>query len=465
MSTPHITLIGAGPVGSLTAIYLAQRGYQVSVFERRADMRSCNIAAGRSINLALANRGIHPLKEVGLMDKVDKMLIPMTGRVIHDTDGNTNFQAYGQRENEVIYSVSRGDLNKLLMDEAQATGQVTFTFNEAVSEIDFANKTVSFINQQDDSVSRHSFALLIGADGGGSVVRKAIHQQLEQDEQLEPKKTCNNRYNRTESLGHSYKELVIPAGNNQSYLIEKEALHIWPRGEYMMIALPNLGGSFTVTLFLPNEGENSFAQLTTEAQLNTFFNEQFADALAIIPTLAEDFFNNPTGHLATVRCDPWHYGDSTFLIGDAAHAIVPFHGQGMNCGFEDASVLNQILNKHASNQQDNWHGVFTDYHDERKPNGDAIADLALSNYIEMRSSVREANYLLKKELAFALEKRHPKHFIPRYSMVMFHLLPYAQAKRRGAIQNQILEQLSQDISHIDEVDMALADKLIKEQLK
>jgi kynurenine 3-monooxygenase len=459
MNPQHITIIGAGPVGSLTAIYLAQRGYQVSVFEKRPDMRTSDISAGRSINLALANRGIHPLNEVGLMDKVEPMLIPMNGRMVHDVEGNTNFQAYGQRENEVIHSVSRGDLNKLLMTEAEATGNVTISFSEAVTQVDFDKKTVSFTNEISGEKSTHPYELLIGADGSGSVIRKAVHRELGSPEFNE-----TGSFNRYDALGHSYKELCIPPGKNNSYQIEKNALHIWPRGQYMLIALPNIDSSFTVTLFLPNEGENSFAELTTEEQVTAFFKEQFADALAVIPTLAEDFFANPTGHLATVRCDPWHHANNTLLIGDAAHGIVPFHGQGMNCGFEDAGVLNQILDKYSNNEQDNWSQVFEDYASERQPNGNAIADLAIDNYIEMRDSVREPNYLLKKELAFELEKRHPDHFIPRYSMVMFHLLPYSQAKRRGEIQNEILNQLTANITDVADADFALAEQLICERL-
>lgn len=459
MKPQHITIIGAGPVGSLTAIYLAQRGYQVSLFEKRPDMRNTDISAGRSINLALANRGIHPLKEVGLMDKVEPMLIPMTGRMVHDLAGNTSYQAYGQRANEVIYSVSRGDLNKLLMDQAQATENVTIAFNQSVESIDFNQQTIHLVDEVSGASTSHSFELLIGADGSGSAVRKAVHQQLGSAEFSE-----NGSYNRFEPLGHSYKELCILAGKNNGYQIDKNALHIWPRGEYMLIALPNIDGSFTVTLFLPNEGDNSFAELTSHDQVNAFFAEQFSDALALIPTLADEFFANPTGHLATVRCDPWHHANNTLLIGDAAHGIVPFHGQGMNCGFEDASILNKILDRYADNHQDNWNQVFSDYQADRQPNGNAIADLAIDNYIEMRSSVRDAKYLLKKELAFALEKRHSDHFIPRYSMVMFHLLPYAQAKRRGEIQNEILNQLTVEIDNVTDVDMDLADKLIGERL-
>jgi len=459
MEPKHITLIGAGPVGSMTAVFLAQRGYNVSIFEKRPDMRTTNISAGRSINLSLANRGIVPLTEIGVMEKVEKMLIPMTGRMVHDLQGNTNYQVYDKRDNEVIHSVSRGDLNKLLMDHAQQTGQVDIEFNQAVNDIDFDAKTITFTDQLTGGVKTVDYDLLIGADGSGSVVRKALHKKLGS-----PEHNDNGSFNRFDQLGHSYKELCIPAGKDNSYQIDKHTLHIWPRGEYMLIALPNLGGSFTVTLFLPNEGKNSFAELTDKAKVEAFFAEQFADALKLIPTLAEDFFANPTGHLATVRCDPWCLKDNTLLIGDAAHGIVPFHGQGMNCGFEDASVLNKILDKFASNESDNWSEVFDEYQKARQPNGNAIADLALDNYIEMRADVSDSKYILKQELSFALEMRHPKHFIPRYCMVMFHLLPYCEAKRRGEIQNQILDQLLENASTVAEVDMVLADELIKQKL-
>ena len=459
METKTITIIGSGPVGALTGLYLAQRGYQVEIFEKRPDMRKTNISAGRSINLALANRGISPLTEVGVMDRVEAMLIPMTGRMVHDLEGNTNYQAYGQKEHEVIHSVSRGDLNKLLMEEAESTGQVNIHFEQAIENIDFKTKTLTFKHQQTDELTEHNYDILIGADGSGSVVRKAIHKRLQS-----PEFSVNGSFNRFDQLGHSYKELCIPPGNNGSYQIEKNALHIWPRGEYMLIALPNLDGSFTVTLFLPNEGENSFAELTDHDKVTAFFKEQFSNALELIPNLADEFFANPTGHLATVRCDPWVHNNNTLLIGDAAHGIVPFHGQGMNCGFEDASVLNKILDQFADNDQDNWDQVFSEYEKARQPNGNAIADLALDNYIEMRASVREPNYLLKKELAFKLEQRYPDNFIPRYSMVMFHLLPYAEAQRRGEIQNDILDELTKNLSSVDDVDMEKADELIKRHL-
>lgn len=390
MSKQHITIIGAGPVGSLTALFLAQRGYKVSLFEKRPDMRKNAISAGRSINLALANRGISPLEKVGLMDKVNAMLIPMKGRMVHDIEGNTNFQAYGQKPHEVIYSVSRRDLNILLMDEAQATGNVTIEFEHSVEGVDFDKKIITMTNDQSGERIGHNYELLIGSDGSPSAVRKALHADLPKDD---------NHYNRMEMLDHSYKELCIPPGDNGSFLIEKSALHIWPRGEYMLIALPNTDGSFTVTLFSPNEGENGFAELTDKASVTAFFAKQFKDALDVIPNLAEEFLGNPTGRLGTVRSNPWHHADNTLLIGDAAHGIVPFHGQGMNCGFEDAGVLNELLDE----LNDDWHKVMPAYQQARKPNGDAIADLALDNYIEMRKSVAEAKYLQKKSLAFELE--------------------------------------------------------------
>lgn len=458
MKITKITLVGSGPVGALTAIYLAQRGYQVDIFEKRPDMRQTEISAGRSINLALANRGIQPLTEVGVMDQVAPMLIPMTGRMIHDENGDTHYQAYGQQAHEVIYSVGRGALNQLLMDEAEKTDLVKIHFHQALEAVDLEDNCLTFVDQNTKERTTHHYEMLIAADGSGSAIRKAMHQQLNSPEFNE-----HGSFNRFDQLGHSYKELCIPPGPGNSYQIEQNALHIWPRGEYMLIALPNLDGSFTVTLFLPNQGENSFAELTTQAKVEAFFAEQFNDALTLIPDLAAAFFANPTGHLATVRCDPWCYKNS-MLIGDAAHGIVPFHGQGMNCGFEDASVLNQILDQFAEQSHDNWQSVLAAYQQARQPNGNAIADLALDNYIEMRASVREPKYLLKKALAFELEQRYPQQFIPRYSMVMFHLLPYAEAQRRGEIQNAILEQLVAGVEDIEQVDMDLAARLIAQQL-
>lgn len=433
-----ITLSGGGLVGSLLAIYLAKRDFKVEVFESREDMRKVNISAGRSINLALANRGIYPLEEVGVMDKIRPSLITMKGRMVHDIDGNTNFQAYGQKEHEVIYSVSRAELNKVLMTEAEKTGNVTFHFEQKITDVDWDASTLSLSNANANANGNDerqiTFERLIGTDGAGSIVRKAILQKGSTQNSIEP-------------LGHSYKELCVPPGVNGDFQMEKEALHIWPRGGFMLIALPNPDASFTLTLFMPSQGENSFASIDNEEKLVAFFSKQFPDVLPLIPDLKHDFFENPTGSLATVRCAPWHYKDQGLVLGDAAHAIVPFHGQGMNCGFEDCHDFNACMDNMQS-----WDTFFEQVAQLRKPNADAIADLALDNYIEMRDSVRDPNYLLRKQIAFKLEQWFPEQFTPRYSMVMFHRLPYAQAQKLGEIHKELLAELSADIDDIEQLD-------------
>ncbi len=440
-----ITIIGAGLVGSLMSIFLGRRGYTVDVFEKLPDIRKHSIAAGRSINLALANRGIRPLKKVGIMDKVEQLLIPMSGRMLHDTDGQLQYQSYGQRDHEVIYSVSRGGLVSLLRDEAESTGRVTFHFEHSLESIDHDKQTL--VIKGDDAPSfTYAFDILLAADGAGSRIRRSLESLGQVN--------C-----RSELLDHSYKELTIPASQSGGFLIDKNALHIWPRGQYMLIALPNLDGSFTVTLFLPNDGELSFASLHTDEAVQKLFHDQFYDVIELIPDLSDMFFENPTGILGTIRCQQWHYKNS-LLIGDAAHAIVPFHGQGMNCGFEDCFELNRLLDEH----NDDWHKVMDLYTDVRKDNANAIADMALDNYIEMRDSVRDPKFHLKKAIAFELERAYPRQFIPRYSMVSFSHIPYAQAQQRGVIQAQILNELSQGIENVEEFDRDHADQLIKQQL-
>jgi len=442
----QVTLVGAGLVGSLLAVLLAKRGFKVELFERRADMRKENISAGRSINLALANRGIFPLEQAGLMEKVKPILTTMKGRMIHDEKGEQNFQTYGQKREEVIYSVSRAELNKICMNAAEETGLVTFHFNQTCSSVDLNNNTLVLTNSKTNEQSIRSFNRLIGTDGSASSVREAIHKIESTQHDILP-------------LGHSYKELLIPAGQNGEFQIEKNALHIWPRGGYMLIALPNEDASFTVTLFMPNEGEVSFKSVNSKEKLNLFFQTNFSDAVSLLPDLEKDFFNNPTGHLATVKCSPWHYQDKALLLGDAAHAVVPFHGQGMNCGFEDALELANTIDQ-FNNPILDWKTVFSMVDKNRKPNGDAIADMAIENYITMRDSVRDEKFILKNQLAFELEKRFPKRFCPRYSMVMFHRLPYSEAKERGVIQEDILSQLTDGLSDIGEIDFELAEKLV-----
>lgn len=438
--TSEITLVGAGLAGSLLAVFLARRGYRVTLLERRLDPRKGGVAAGRSINLALANRGIAALEAVGVMKSVRSELIPMAGRMLHDEEGRLKLIPYGNKPHEVIYSVSRAGLNTLLLDAAEATGRVSIRFGETVSGIDFAARRV--LPQE------LPYDVLIGTDGSASAVRAAILERTGGQLDEEP-------------LGHGYKELAIPpASRSGGFRMEKGALHIWPRGEYMLIALPNVDGSFTVTLFLPNQGEESFQALTTPEAVEALFRRRFADAILLMPGLTEDFFANPTGHLETIRCAPWSFEDHALVLGDAAHAIVPFHGQGMNAAFEDCEAFDRCL----EDPDRPWNEIFAEFEKRRRPDTGAIADMALENYVEMRSTVREPKFQLKKDLAFRLEERHPGRFIPRYSMVMFHTIPYAEARRRGAIQEEILDALTLRTASLDDVDLARADRLIEERL-
>ncbi len=448
-SDDRVTILGAGLAGSLLAVFLARRGLGVEVLEKRADMRHEEIAGGRSINLALADRGIHALRAAGVMDRVEPLLTPMPGRMLHDQEGTLSFQKYGRRPEEINYSVSRADLNRVLMDAAEATECVSFRFGTAGEDLDLETGEVVLTDETSGESRRHPTRVVFAADGAGSPIRKALVRDCGVNASVEP-------------LPHAYKELVIPAAADGTYRIEREALHIWPRGGYMLIALPNLDGSFTVTLFLAAEGDPSFASLTGEAQVRELFEEQFPDAMALIPDLMRDFFANPTGQLGTVRCDRWTDGAKAVLLGDAAHAVVPFHGQGMNCAFEDCVALDRLIGA----QGEDWPVVFAAYESERKANADAIADMALENYVEMRDTVRDPIFHVRKTLEFLLEQRHPDRFIPRYSMVMFHEeIPYAEAKRRGEIQRKILEELTADETRADEVPLAAADALVRERLE
>lgn len=428
-------------------LFLARRGLNVTIFERRPDMRKVELPAGRSINLALANRGINALDRMGLMDEVGDLLIPMRGRMIHGPDGTQNLQPYGNKPHEVIYSVSRAALNMILLDAAEANN-ITIKFNQRCDDVDFTDKTLKFFDEIEQREQSLGFDRVIGADGGGSVVRPAI---------------SHRRYGAVDEqqLGHGYKELTIPAGPDGTFLLEKNALHIWPRGGFMLIALPNINGSFTATLFLPNEGPQSFASLQTEQVIAEFFDANFADAVPLIENLTGSFFENPTGALGTIRSEHWHDGGDALVIGDAAHAVVPFHGQGMNAGFEDCVALDQCLENLVG---DDWPGAFAAFEAKQKPNANAIADMALENYVEMRDSVLDSGFQLKKEIAWKLESLYPDHFIPRYSMVMFHLLPYSEAYARGEIQAQILDELAASAQSADDIDMALAKQLIEKRI-
>jgi len=421
----EITIIGAGLVGSLLSIYLSKRGYKVKVFERSADMRKEKISAGRSINLALSDRGIKALEEVGILDEIRKICIPMHGRYIHNADGSTSFQPYG-KEGQYINSVSRGELNKKLMDLAEHQGAEIY-FNHKCEFIDWQTNTITF-ELPDLDRQTSNFKLLFGADGAYSATRLQHHLQ-------------HDRFQYSQYyIDFGYKELNIPAGEGEGFRMEKNALHIWPRGNYMLIALPNIDGSFTCTLFFPFDGEPSFSSLDTREKVKAFFEKTFTDAVPLMPTLEDDFFNNPTSSLVTVKCYPWIREDKFALIGDAAHAIVPFFGQGMNCGFEDCSVLNRLIEKH----DEDWSTILSEYQQLRKPDGDAIAELALNNFIEMRDKIADPKFLLQKKIEAKLHEKYPGKWIPAYSQVTFSpQIRYSDALKRGQRQEAIMKEVMQ----------------------
>jgi kynurenine 3-monooxygenase len=417
----HIAIAGAGLVGSLLSIYLAKRGYHVSVFERRGDMRSSGYDGGRSINLALSTRGIRALDEVGLAEEIKKVAIPMHRRAMHDREGNLTYQPYG-KEGQFINSVSRGALNIVLMNKAEELG-VEFIFQHRITKVDLESTTLTTVDSRQSTVDR-KFDLIIGADGAFSAVRGALQ--------------FTDRFDYSQDyIDHGYKELHIPPGAAGSFKLEKNALHIWPRESFMMIALPNPDGSFTCTLFFPFDGNPSFSKLKTDAEVSMFFESTFPDAVELMPTLLEDYNTNPTSSLVTVRCYPW-VKNNTLLIGDAAHAIVPFFGQGMNAGFEDCRILNELLNQ----LDDDWKKVLSVFQQSRKKDADAIAQLALDNFIEMRDLVADADFLLRKKIEARLHQLYPTQWIPLYSMVTFHnSMPYSIAYETGQKQKKIMDEV------------------------
>jgi kynurenine 3-monooxygenase len=446
-SKNDVIIVGAGLVGSLLSIYLAKRGYNVKVYERRGDMRAEEMAAGRSINLALSDRGIKALEEVGVMDEIRKIAIPMHGRFIHNADGTTAFQPYG-KTGQFINSVSRGELNKQLITLAEDCGVEIFFHEKCVTVNWKANEVVFESNLTSESETL-CFNRLFGADGAYAASR--LQHQLQHD-----------RFEYHQSyINYGYKELTIPAGDNGSFRIEKNALHIWPRGNYMLIALPNVDGSFTCTLFFPFEGDPSFASLDSPRKLKTFFEKTFTDVVPLMPTLEEDFFARPASSLVTVKCYPWIREDKFALIGDAAHAIVPFFGQGMNCGFEDCSVLNDLLEKHA----ENWASVLKEYQELRKPDADAIADMALNNFIEMRDKIADPKFLLQKKIESKLHNNHPEKWIPAYAQVTFSPhIRYSEALERGNKQEAIMQQVMQVKNIEDKWDSHEIEQFILSQL-
>ena len=443
MNKEKFTLIGAGLTGPLLATYLAQQGYSVEIFERRPDMRKESISAGRSINLALSARGNHALKEVGLYDKIKPNTIPMKGRMIHDLNGNTHLQPYGQKENEVIFSVSRAQLNMDLMTLAEETGKVTIRFNHQLLSADLEQNKLLFQLSNSLEEIELPFNRVIGCDGSASILRKSIVEKADIQYVKKP-------------LGHGYKELTIPPLKSGKFRIEPNALHIWPRGNHMLIALPNNDCSFTCTLFFPMTGATSFETVKTEKDILDLFQSQFHDAIKLIPNLVEDFQKNSTGDLASVYCKPWHLGDKALLIGDAAHAVVPFFGQGMNASFQDCSTLAKLM---GQNKND-WKTIFNTFSSVQVENGHAIADMAIENYLEMRDHVNDTEYKKRRNVELKLERMFPGQFIPRYSMVSFHQIPYAEVYQRGGKQFKIIGDVLKADPSGQSIDKDMVEKML-----
>jgi len=449
MEKKNISVAGAGLVGSLLSIYLAKRGHKVDIYEGRADARTANYGGGRSINLALSDRGLKALAGVGLDQKVlDQMSIPMRRRVMHDKEGNLSFQPYG-KEGQAINSVSRSGLNAMLMDEAEASG-VDIHFEQRCKAIDLELASARFENPSGESREVEA-DLLFGADGAYSAVRSAMVR------------TDRFSYSQ-EYIEHGYKELTIPPGAEGEFLMEKNALHIWPRGNYMLIALPNPDASFTCTLFFPFEGDPSFESLDTTAKARRFFEETFADALALMPDFDKEWETNPNASLLIVRCFPWTRNGKVALIGDASHAIVPFYGQGMNSGFEDCTVLSRLMDEHG----DDWDALFKAYETERKPDGDAIADLAMRNFVEMRDLTGDADFLLQKKIEAKFSKKYPNKWTPLYSLVTFSAdIRYSEAIALGRKQDALMAEIMAmpniheiwDSEAVETKMLALAEKL------
>lgn len=415
-------VVGAGLVGSLWTVFLARRGYEVEVYERRPDMRTAGYSGGRSINLAMSERGWKAVEKAGIREKIEKVAIPMPGRMMHSVSGELTFQPYG-KAGEAIYSVSRGGLNLELLNIAGAFPNVRFFFDHRCADVDLENPRITFEDLKTNTLKTVDAPLIFAADGAFSAVRYAIQK--------------TDRFNYTQFyLEHGYKELSIPPGPDGRHRLDPSALHIWPRGNFMLIALPNADGSFTCTLFLPFEGETSFEKLTGDDAVTAFFRRYFSDAVPHMPTLLEDFRTNPTASLITVKCAPWQWQNRILLIGDAAHAIVPFYGQGMNAGFEDCTILDAMHDELGSD----WSKIIPQFARQRKADGDAIAELAQRNFIEMRDLVADPKFLLRKKIAARLHERHPD-FLPVYSMVTFSNTPYHVALREDDEQNRLFRQI------------------------
>ena len=417
-----ITIVGAGLVGSLCAVYMTKRGHRVTIFERRKDLRSEIITAGKSINLALSERGWTALKKVGIDHQVMKISIPMYKRIMHDMEGNLSEQPYGNQE-QAIYSVSRAQLNVLMMEMAEKNG-ATLHFNEKCVGANLEEAIATFENTKTATKQEISADLLIGADGSLSAVREQMVKKYQHDYE----------YNEIE---HDYKELLIPAGENGTHLLDKNALHIWPRGNFMLIALANLDGSFTCTLFAPKKGKNSFEGLNSKQEVKNYFTTIFPDFVSLVPNLYQQWSTNPTSDLGIVKTFPWHVKDASIIIGDAAHATVPFYGQGMNAGFEDCRILDELLDKY----KDNLEICFNEYSKVRKPNGDGVQDLSMQNFVVMRDKTADPKFLLQKKIEKKFANLYPDKWTPLYSMVSFTNIPYAEVWKIGMKQEKLMQNI------------------------
>lgn len=421
---PKVIIVGAGLVGSLWSVLLAKRGYQVDVYELRDDPRRTGFRGGRSINLAMSDRGWRAIEQAGIRAEVEKDAIPMHGRMMHNEAGQLTFQPYGQ-EGQAIYSVSRGGLNLDLIDIGDQYDNLTYHFGYKCLGIDLKTNTARFESTATGEVMEVTAPLIFGTDGAFSAVRRSIMRQ--------------DRFNYAQQyLTYGYKEVNFPPMADGAHAMDKNALHIWPRGQFMMIALPNVDGSFTGTLFMPYEGEEAaFDALRTDEEIKAFFQKYFPDSLPLLPELLEDFRDNPTSSLVTIRCNPWRYKDQILLIGDASHAIVPFYGQGMNSGFEDCTLLDQMIDQYDHD----WPTIIEQFNDSRIQDANAIADLALRNFVEMRDQVADPMFLLRKKIAADLQERHPEDFLPMYSQVTFSHIPYSEALREAQAQDQLFERI------------------------
>ena len=440
----NIWIIGAGLCGSILALRLGQRGYQVTLVEKRPDLRKIEQDAGRSINLAFSDRGMKAMKMVGLENEVEKLCLPMIGRMIHDKKSNKFMSLYSGKENKYINSISRPGLNMLLLDSAEKLPNVSLIFNQSCESLDFENSTAVFKEYQTNEYSTYKADLIFGTDGAGSIVRNNMFDD----------KSIRLSFS-IDWLSHSYKELTIPASKNGKFQDDPKALHIWPRGENMLISLPNLDGSFTVTLFLAHQtGKDNFEKLNTAEKVNEYFEREFPDAKALMPNLAKEFFENPTAYLGTVKCYPWNVMGKTLILGDAAHAIVPFYGQGMNASFEDVVVLDKFIEKHEGD----WKTTFSEFEKERKIDADAIAELSIDNFHEMKEHVANPLFQEKRKLEVALEDNFPKKYNSKYSLVTFNAdIPYSKAMKIGRAQDKAILNLLEDGKLKD--TMSLEEKL------